>query len=409
LSFTTLLRREPRALSFGLLHTIAATIGQTFVISLFLPGIKASFALSDAHVAVLFSAATLASAVAVWKIGALMDRADVVRYCVSCGLFLALSCIVMATAPTFIMLAAGMFCLRLAGNGLLSHVALTATARYFTRDRGQALSLVLLGSSIGEAALPAVLVASIGTVGWRWTLAAAGCFGLMLVVAAAAAIRKEAAFRSPNPRASEPAAAPRPRSRPRPHTDQRRYFALTAGLFFGMPMVITATIFHQAVAAEAKGVSLQWFALSFIAFPVSRVLGSVATGRFVDRIGSDWLFCLHLLPLIAGTAALILVSSPWVVPLYWFCAGVTSGVGTVVQNTVVAERVTLSRLGTARSILAAATIVASALGPPLFGLALAAGASMPTILWASVAVLIVATVLGLVATRMEARQRGDRI
>ncbi len=50
MSFTALLRREPRALAFGLLHTIAATIGQTFVISLFLPGIKTSFALSDAQI-----------------------------------------------------------------------------------------------------------------------------------------------------------------------------------------------------------------------------------------------------------------------------------------------------------------------------------------------------------------------
>jgi hypothetical protein len=50
MSFIALLRREPRALVFGLLHTFAATIGQTFVIALFLPGIKQSFALGDAAV-----------------------------------------------------------------------------------------------------------------------------------------------------------------------------------------------------------------------------------------------------------------------------------------------------------------------------------------------------------------------
>ena len=204
MSFAALLRREPCAVAFGLLHTVAATIGQTFVISLFLPGIKEGFSLSDAQVSLLFTGTTLASAAALWKIGPWIDRADVV------------------------------------------------------------------------------------------------------------------------------------------------------------------------------------------------------TGRIVDRTGSAWLFCVHLLPLAVGAVALIRLTSPWVVPLFWLCAGVTVGMGTVLQTTVIAERVPVERLGSARSWLAAGTIVASAVGPSLYGAGLAAGASMPTLLWASVAVLVGTTVLGVVATRSTA-------
>jgi hypothetical protein len=67
MSFLGLLRREPRALAFGLLHTFAATIGQTFVTALFLPGIKQSFALGEADVSLIFTATTLASAVVLGK------------------------------------------------------------------------------------------------------------------------------------------------------------------------------------------------------------------------------------------------------------------------------------------------------------------------------------------------------
>jgi len=405
MTVTTLLRREPGPIAFGLLHTVAATVGQTFVISLFLPGIKESFALSDAQVSLLFTATTLASAAALWTVGAWIDRTDVVRYCLSCGLFLALSCALIAGVPALPALIVGMFCLRLAGNGLLTHVAITATARYFSRDRGQALSLVLLGSSFGEAALPTVLVALIGTWGWRWTLLAAGCFGLSLVIAAAVAVRTQAAFRSPHSRSANVSAVARERSEATGPRDSRTYFAWTAPLFIAMPLVITATIFHQALLAAEKGVSLQWSAVSFMAFAIVRVPVSIFIGRIVDRLGSAWLFCLHLLPLGAGTAALIAVASPWVVPLYWLCAGVTGGMGSVLQATVVAERVPLARLGSARSVLAAVTIVASAVGPSLFGLGFAAGASMATILWASVFVLLAATMLGVVATRAEERQR----
>ena len=394
-----LLQREPRALAFGLLHTVAATVGQTFVIALFLPGMKASFALSDAGVSLLFTGTTLVSAAAVWKIGAWLDRTDVLRYSFACGVLLAFACVLIAAAREIVILTIGMFCLRLAGNGLLTHVALTATARYFVRDRGQALSLVLLGSSVGEAALPATLVALIGAWGWRWTFAAAGALGLALVVAAAAIIRRDAAFRAPHAPPKELNAAPAARSETGAAPDPRRYFVCTGALFVVMPLVITATVFHQALLAELKGLSLQWFAVSFVAFAISRVSTSLVTGPLADRIGSDTLFRVHVVPLAVGIAALVVFDGAWVAPFFWTCAGVASGMGGVLQTTLVAERIPAAHLGTARSVLMAVTIVASAAGPSLYGAGLAAGAGMAAILWASAAVLAGATALGWVAAK----------
>jgi MFS family permease len=162
-----------------------------------------------------------------------------------------------------------------------------------------------------------------------------------------------------------------------------------------MPMTITAGVFHQGLIAATIGVSLEWFAISFVACAISRVVTSIAIGPIIDRIGSSGLFCAHLLPLAAGTVALITLRHPAVVPLYWLSVGITSGLGVVLQTTVVAERVSLERLAAARSLLGAVTIVASALGPTLYGVALAAGAGMRTILWCSVAALLAATAAGL--------------
>lgn len=399
------LGRSPGVLAFGLLHTVAATVGQTFLISLFLPGIKAGFALGDAEVALLFTVTTLASAVALWIIGPWLDRADVIRYSLSCGALLAIAAGVIAGAREWVLLVLGFFCLRLAGNGLLTHVALTATARYFAADRGKALSIVLLGSSVGEAALPAALIALTALIGWRPTLALTGAFALALVIAAAAAVRKNAAFRRASGEVKESSPATRRATPATPHGDSRTYFRLTALLFIGMPMVVTATIFHQALVAEVKGVSLQWFAISFIAFVFARVVSSMVAGPIIDRVGSTDLFSFHLLPLAAGTVALIAVDSAWVVPLYWMCAGMSSGLGTVLHMTVIAERIAPSKLARARSIVAAAGIVASAAGPSLYGLGLVLGARIPTILWGSVTVLLVATALGLLAQRASARPR----
>jgi hypothetical protein len=76
--------------------------------------------------------------------------------------------------------------------------------------------------------------------------------------------------------------------------------------------------------------------------------------------------------------------------------------GMVLQTTVIAERVSPARLGSARSIVAAATIVAAAAGPSLYGAGLANGATMPGILWSAVVLLVASTLLGVVATRRHA-------
>ena len=66
--------------------------------------------------------------------------------------------------------------------------------------------------------------------------------------------------------------------------------------------------------------------------------------------------------------------------------------------TVVAERVSLERLGSAQTVAGAVGIFAAASGPTLFGTALSFGASMTAILWGAVSLLLGATALGLFAT-----------
>jgi predicted MFS family arabinose efflux permease len=253
MSFAGLLRREPRALAFGVLHTLGATIGQTFVIALFLPGIKESFALRDGSISVMFTGTTLASAALLWQIGPRLDRNDLLRYSLACGAFLAAACALIAASRDIVLLVFGLFCLRLAGNGLLTHVALTATARCFTADRGRALSVVLLGSSVGEAALPAPVVAMLTAWGWRPTLVCAGCLGLLLVLAAGCGVRTHSGFRHPRPDLPYRAGGPSRHIGEAPAAPLRRYWVLTAPLFVAMPASITGAVFHQALIAEWKG------------------------------------------------------------------------------------------------------------------------------------------------------------
>lgn len=62
----------------------------------------------------------------------------------------------------------------------MTHIALTATGRWFDRQRGRAISLALLGHQGGEGTLPLVFAGLAGTCGYRagWV---AGAVALLLI------------------------------------------------------------------------------------------------------------------------------------------------------------------------------------------------------------------------------------
>jgi predicted MFS family arabinose efflux permease len=81
----------------------------------------------------------------------------------------------------------GFLLLRLTGQGLMTHVAVTSIARYFNRQRGRALSVVAMGFPLAEGIMPAIAVMMIAALGWRMSYALIGA--LVLAVAAPILIR----------------------------------------------------------------------------------------------------------------------------------------------------------------------------------------------------------------------------
>ena len=398
MSYFHLVRREPRALAFGFMQSSAATVGQTFVIALFLPSIKAELGIGDAQAAGFFTIATLASAAAISAAGRWIDHVDLLRYSAASAAVLVAGCIAAAFATSPVLFLLALFALRFGGNGLLNHIALTSAARYFARDRGKALSLVASGFSFGEAALGIAVAFLLDAFGRRASFIAIGAVAGVLALISIALVRDHAAFRriEHSPHTADAAGGARVRRR---DVAPRSFFALCAPLFLATPLVITAFVFHLGVIAAAKGLTLQWFAVSFVAFAVTRVASSIAVGPAIDRYGSDALFAAHLLPFCVGVALLAAGDGAWVAPAYWILTGITGGLAATLQVAVIAEHVPASRLGRARSVLASGTIVAAAAGPALYGALLGAEVRVEHLLWGSVAAMLAATVLGFAAIR----------
>ena len=402
MQFFTLLRQAPRQLAFGALHSFGSSFGQTFLVALFVPFISASLALNETEFANIYAGITIASALCLPVVGRWIDKVDILSYSLATMALLALGCVMISLAGNVWMLIAALFVLRLAGQGLMSHVSMTGIARYFSRSRGRALAIASFGFPLAEAILPANLLALIAAFGWRYTYAGSAVFILVILLPAAIwLIRGDTKFRkaptrspaksneSPNTSAATNAAPSNADSTESPSpdvpSDHPRLFK-SLYVWFCMPMlaapplIMTALFFHQGAISTHKEIELGWFAAGFTVFAVTSVLGAFGSGPLIDKHSARRLFPWHLIPMMVGIAILALTTTPWVILIYMGLVGITVGFATTLRTAIIPELVPLDEIGAVRSTLTAVMVLASAMGPAIYGWMFAADISIAMML-----------------------------
>lgn len=386
------LLRHGDLLAGGFLLTFASSLGQTWFIALSGPAVRGELGLGHGGFGALYSAATLASGLLLAWLGAAIDRVDLRRAAPVVAVGLAFGCFAMAAVDHPLALLPVFFVLRLCGQGLMSHLAMTMLARSFTVARGKALAIGGLGFPAAEALLPAVVVLALATLGWRQTWTVAGLVALVALPPLLGLLLRRAGGGTDMVAAR--ASAPLPQGRAEILLTLR--FALLLPAMLTTSFVVTAVFFHQGALATAKNWPAGWFAVCIPAYAAASVAATLLAGVLVDRWGARRLLPLFLLPLSAAMALLAAADAPLAGLVAMALAGLTAGASNTVVTAGLAEIYGLENLGTVRALGASAMIVASALSPVLVGVALDVRIAME-------AVLLVCLGLGLGAGLLAAR------
>ena len=166
--------KNTRWLLGGFLLTMFSSFGQTFYISLSTGDVRHAFELTSGEYGTLYMAATLASAITLPLLGQIVDRYSVVTVTAISTIMLALACLALAGAQSILMLVLALYGLRLFGQGMMSHISITAMGRWYAENRGKAVSIASLGFNAGLALSPVCFAAMVGIMGWRnsWLVAA---------------------------------------------------------------------------------------------------------------------------------------------------------------------------------------------------------------------------------------------
>ena len=139
-----------RFLLFGFILTFCSSFGQTFFIGIFNPFIRQELDLSHSQFGLIYSLATVASAISLIWIGKKIDDVRILYFAIFTCVFLAFASFFITLVESVVLLFFALYFLRLSGQGLMVHTSSTSMAKFFDHNRGKALSVSWLGLSLGE-------------------------------------------------------------------------------------------------------------------------------------------------------------------------------------------------------------------------------------------------------------------
>lgn len=364
MSFVKFLRENARWLAAGFLMTFFSIYGQTTFIALSAGHIRDEYGLTHGDFGTLYMIATLASALTLPRLGQVVDRHSVVRVAMVVVPMLAVATVAMALSHHVVLLLVTLYLLRLFGQGMMVHTAYTGTARWFSAQRGRALSVIILGHNAGDALMPILFVTLAGVIGWRngWLLAAA----TLLLVATPLIYRLAVVNRTP--RASDP--VPRvsdARDWTRREVARDPYFYLLMLAVMAPSFIVTVIFFHQVYLVEERHWSMEAFAASFAVSAAVNTAFTLLSGQLIDRLSGVSLLPFVLLPLGAACLVLGFVEAQWSAFAFMALIGVSNGLSTTLFGAVWPEIYGLKNLGSIRALIVSFSVLASALGPGLTG------------------------------------------
>ena len=398
--------KNRRFLAFGLLMAYGSSVGQTFFIGVFGPSIQAEFGLGHGTWGTIYMAGTLASAALLPFTGRWIDRIALRPYALAVCAGLAIACLAAALTPSAGFLILVIFLLRQSGQGLASHVSVTAMVKYFRHNRGKAIALASLGHPLARAGMPLAAVALIALFGWRATYAICAVLVVLVLLPSIAWLLADGT----EARLFDPQSARQRKSSTPGAPDQRlgdllrdRFFYLVMPGIIAPSAIDTALFFHLLTIAEIKGWSPAWVTGGYAIYALAVVIVSLLVGKLIDRVGAKPLLPMTLLPLIVGVAVLAYFDHPAWAWVFLAVAGVGSGIRMTVVPAMWADHCGPRHIGAVKSATTTLGVFGSALGPPLMGWMLDANVTLPAMALASMFYMAVACALMWMACRTQLR------
>lgn len=272
-----------------------------------------------------------------------------------------------------------------------THLCQALVGRWFIRNRGLALGLSAMGTSLGGLLLPPIIVQSVALVGWRGAMVGAALVTLLVLIPLALLVLR----RRPEEFADTPAATA-PRGHATVHSARgllsNRYFWLVVIAFTPILMAFYAVHANLGTYAEDIGFSPAQTALVISVLSFSMMAGKLVCGRLLDVVSHQRLYFLVAGCFIAGMLCISQNAGLALLLCGAVCMGLALGGTMPLMSTQVLDRFGAAAYGQVMGLLYI-FINLSSIGPVAAGWVRDATGSYPTVFLASLAPLVIALIL----------------
>jgi MFS family permease len=376
-----IVRSNFKIIIFGFVFTFFSSIGQSFFIGLFNSNIRQELNISNAEFGSIYGIATLCSSLALIWVGKKIDDLKLVNYSLLVVVFLSFAALFFSFVNGIILLAMGIFFLRLSGQGLMAHTASVSTTRFFNQSRGKALSYIWVGMSFGEFLLPIIIVYLLTFIYWRNLWQGFSIIIILLLPIFAYLTVKEISIFSREKKNGDNdnkvVDSIKSWTRSEVLKDLKFYTILPAML--ASSFIITGIVINQTFIIESKDWGKFAMAQSFMIYSIFTVATLFFSGFLVDKFTSRKIFPLLNVPLLISLIVLAIFDHSYTAFVFMGFMGISNGLTNVLMSSFWAEIYGVNYLGSIRALTGALMVFSTALAAAVFGILIDLGYSIENI------------------------------
>lgn len=358
--------QNARWLAATALLYFCSSFGQTFFISLFAGEIREAFNLSHGDWGFIYSGGTLASAIAMLCFGGYVDKYKISLNIKIVVISLSLICLAMTFVKQVWILPFIIFGLRFFGQGMLIHIPAVAIGKWYGKNKGKALSLSIMGFSIGEAILPVIFVSLFILIGWRnsWLVGT-----IILLITLPIIINFLSNERIPNSSQENIIDQVGMGSKHWKRKEVLKHWVFWSVIipFLIPPIFSTAFFFNMVHLTEIKSWSLITFTSLFPFYTGMSILTTLTSGWILDKFGVEKILPFYLLPMALGLLVFSYSDTYMTAAIGFSFLGMTQGLAMMIGGTFWPVYYGTKNLGSVRSLSTSCMVFGTAIGPAVVG------------------------------------------
>ena len=390
-----------KVILFGFIFTFFSSFGQSFFLGLFNAPIRNELGITHGQFGNIYAIATIFSSILLIWVGKKIDEYQIIYYSFFVILLLFLSSLFFSLINSIYLLAVGIFLMRFAGQGLMSHTATTTTSRFFERSRGKALSSIWFGLSFAEFILPVLVTYLFIIYSWRTVWQVIAILIILFLPFIVLKTIKNIRLNSREKNYNFSKGIKIKNWKRREVIKDYRFYIISLNML-AMPWIATGVFVYQSFISDSKMWSIYTIPKAFMVYSITSIITLFFSGFLVDKFTSRKLIPLMNIPLFLAMFVLFYYQNEISAFIFLGLIGISNGLANVLGSSTWAEIYGVKFIGSIKALTTAFMVFSTAFGTAVFGLLIDNGFSLENIaLISGVYVVISLTLLMAIRKKLE--------